>query len=51
LKGKGLVTCGQEEKKFKAGDAILIHPNKKNQLKNSSKKACRILCIIPYKEK
>jgi len=51
LEGKGLVIGGQEEKKLKAGDAIFIHPNEKRQLKSSSKKACRFLCFIPYKEK
>ena len=51
LEGKGLVIGGQEEKKLKAGDAIFIHPNEKHQLKSSSKKACRFLCFIPYKEK
>lgn len=51
LEGEGLVVGGQEEKKFKAGDAIFISPNEKHQLKNSSKNACRFLCLIPYEEK
>jgi len=50
LDGEGLVVGGQEEKNFKAGDAIFIPSNEKHQLKNNSKKACKFLCLIPYKE-
>jgi quercetin dioxygenase-like cupin family protein len=48
LEGEGVVVGGQEEKKFKAGDAIFIPSNEKHQLKSSSKKPCKFLCLIPY---
>ena len=50
LEVTGLVVGGQEEKEFKARDAIFIPPNEKHQLKNNSKKTCKILCLIPYKK-
>ena len=50
LEGEGLVVGGQEEKKFKAGDAIFIPSNEKHQLKNNGKKPCKFLCLIPYTE-
>jgi len=50
LDGKGIVVGEQEEKKFNAGDVIFIPPNQKHQLKNNSKKACKFLCLIPYKK-
>ena len=48
LEGEGLVVGGNEEKKFKVGDAILLPPNEKHQLKNNSKKLVKFLCFIPY---
>ncbi len=51
LEGEGLVVGGKEERKFKAGDAIFIPSNEKHQLKNNSKNACKLLCLIPYKQK
>ena len=50
LAGEGIVVGGQEEKEFKAGDAIFIPPNQKHQLKSSRKITCKILCLIPYKK-
>ena len=50
LEGKGTVVGGQEEKKFKAGDAIFIPANEKHQLKNNNNKTCKFLCLIPYKK-
>jgi len=50
LEGEGIAVSGKEEKKFKAGDAIFIPPNEKHQLKNSSEKPVKFLCLIPYKE-
>ena len=50
LEGEGLVVGGKEERKFKAGDAIFIPSNEKHQLKNNSKNACKLLCLIPYKK-
>jgi len=50
LEGEGLVVGGQEEKKFKAGDAIFIPSNEKHQLKNNSEKPVKFLCLIPYTE-
>jgi len=44
------VVGGQEEKKFKAGDAIFIPSNEKHQLKNNSEKPVKFLCLIPYTE-
>ena len=48
LEGEGLVVSGNEEKKFKIGDAILLPPKEKHQLKNNSKKLVKFLCFIPY---
>ncbi len=50
VEGEGLVVGGKEERKFKAGDAIFIPSNEKHQLKNNSKKPCKLLCLIPYKK-
>jgi len=50
LEGEGRVVGGKEEKMFKAGDAIFVPPNERHQLKNNSKKTCKFLCLIPYKE-
>ena len=50
LEGEGTVVGGQEEKKFKAGDAIFIPPNEKHQLRNSGEKPVKFLCLIPYTE-
>ena len=51
LEGEGLVVGGKEERKFKAGDTLFIPSNEKHQLKNNSKKPCKLLCLIPYKQK
>jgi len=51
LEGEGTVVGGQEEKRFKAGDAIFIPSNEKHQLKNDSKNVCKFLCLIPYNKK
>jgi quercetin dioxygenase-like cupin family protein len=50
LEGEGLVVGEEDEKNFKAGDFIFIPQNEKHQLKNTSKKAVKFLCLIPYKE-
>lgn len=50
LEGEGVVVGGEDEKKFKAGDAIFIPANEKHQLKNDSNKPCKFLCFIPYKQ-
>ncbi len=50
LEGEGLVVGGNEERRFKAGDAIFLPPNEKHQLKNDSKKPVKFLCFIPCKE-
>jgi quercetin dioxygenase-like cupin family protein len=50
LEGEGVVVGGENTVKFEAGDAIFIPPNEKHQLKNNSKKPCKFLCFIPYKE-
>ncbi len=50
LEGEGLVVGGKEERKFKAGDAVFIPSNEKHQLKNNSKKPCKLLCLIPSKK-
>ena len=38
LEGEGVVVDGEDEKKFKEGDAIFIPSNEKHQLKNNSNK-------------
>ena len=48
LEGEGVVVGGQEEKPFKAGDAIFIPANEMHQLRNNSNKTCKFLCLIPY---
>lgn len=48
LEGEGLMVGGTEERKFKAGDTIFIASNEMHQLKNNSKKSCKLLCLIPY---
>jgi quercetin dioxygenase-like cupin family protein len=48
LEGEGVVVGGEEEKKFKAGDAIFIPANEKHQLKNTGKQQTKFLCFIPY---
>ena len=50
LEGEGVVVGGQEEKEFKAGDAIFIPANEKHQLKNNCRKTCKFLCLIPYQK-
>jgi quercetin dioxygenase-like cupin family protein len=49
LEGEGLVVGGKEEKKFKAGDAVLVPPNEQHQFKNNSKKKLKFLCLVPHK--
>jgi quercetin dioxygenase-like cupin family protein len=50
LEGEGVVVGGNEETKFKAGDAIFLPPNEQHQLRNSSKKPVKFLCFVPYTE-
>ncbi len=50
LEGEGLVVSEEREVKFKAGDVIFLPPNEKHQLKNTSKKLVKFLCLIPYKQ-
>jgi len=51
LEGEGIVVGGGEERKFRAGDVIFIPPNEKHQLKNSSQKTVKFLCLIPHMQK
>ena len=48
LEGEGVVTDGEEERKFKPGDAIFIPPNEKHQFKNTGWKTVKFLCLVPY---
>jgi quercetin dioxygenase-like cupin family protein len=48
LEGEGIATDGEQERKFKPRDAILILPNERHQLKNTGKKTVKFLCLIPY---
>jgi len=50
LEGTGVAIGGNEEKKFKPGDAIFIPPNEKHQFRNNGKKAVKFLCLVPYYE-
>jgi quercetin dioxygenase-like cupin family protein len=50
LEGEGVVVGGQEERKFKAGDAIFIPANELHQLRSSGEKPVKFLCLIPYKK-
>lgn len=50
LEGEGVVVGEQDEKTFKAGDAIFIPANEKHQLRNSGEKTVKFLCLIPYKK-
>ena len=50
LEGEGLVVGEQDEKPFKAGDALFIPAKEKHQLKNNNK-AYKFWCLIPYKQK
>lgn len=47
LEGQGLVLGGNEEKEWKEDDVIFIPPNENHQLKNTSKKRAKFLCLIP----
>jgi quercetin dioxygenase-like cupin family protein len=51
LEGEGTVLGGTEEKPFKTGDVIYVPPNETHQFKNTGKKPCKFLCLIPYTEK
>lgn len=48
LKGQGHVTCGKEERPFKAGDVILIPNEERHQLKNTGDHTVKFICLIPY---
>ena len=47
LEGNGVVLGDKETKSIKTGDSVSISVNETHQIKNSSKKTLRILCIIP----
>jgi len=49
LEGTGLATNGAEGGEFKEGDFIFVPPNEMHQLRNTSKKNVKFLCLIPYK--
>ena len=50
LEGEGVVVCEDEEKLFRAGDAVLIYPNEKHQFINTGKNLVKLLCLIPNKK-
>lgn len=47
LEGKGTIVSEQGEKKFEAGDAILVLPNEKHQFKNTDAQTLKFLCLVP----
>jgi quercetin dioxygenase-like cupin family protein len=49
LEGKGLATNGKDGKEFKEGDFIFIPSDEVHQLRNTSQKLVKFLCLIPYK--
>ena len=49
LEGTGLATNGKDGKEFKEGDFIFIPSNEVHQLRNTSQKPVKFLCLIPYK--
>jgi len=51
LEGEGAVIGGNEERKFKAGDAIFIPPNEKHQFRNNSTKTLKFICLVPHTQK
>ena len=50
LEGEGVVVCEDEEKLFRAGDAVFISPNEKHQVRNIGKNLVKLLCLIPNKK-
>jgi quercetin dioxygenase-like cupin family protein len=48
LEGEGVAVSGEKQVRFEAGDAIFVPANEKHQLRNSGKKLCKFLCLIPY---
>jgi len=48
LEGEGVVTDGEQERKFKPGYAIFIPPNERHQFKNTGRKTVKFLCLVPY---
>jgi quercetin dioxygenase-like cupin family protein len=47
LEGKGTIVSEQGEKRFGAGDAILVLPNEKHQFKNTGAQTLKFLCLVP----
>ena len=50
LEGEGVIVCEDEEKMFRAGDAVFIAPNEKHQFRNIGEKLVKLLCLIPNKK-
>ncbi len=48
LEGEGVVTDGEQERKFKRGCAIFIPPSERHQFKNTGRRTVRFLCLVPY---
>ncbi len=51
LEGEGVAVGGNEEKKIKAGHAVLISPNEKHQFQNNGERTLKFLCLIPNVDK
>ena len=49
LEGEGIVIGGEQQQRFKEGHVIFIPPNEKHQIKNTSKRTAKFLCLIPYR--
>jgi quercetin dioxygenase-like cupin family protein len=50
LEGEGVIVCEDEEKLFRAGDAVFISPNEKHQFRNIGENLVKLLCLIPNKK-
>ena len=50
LEGEGVIVSENEEKKFQAGDVILVLPNEKHQFKNVGNETLKFLCLVPLKK-
>ncbi|MFH1418219.1 MAG: cupin domain-containing protein [Planctomycetota bacterium] len=47
LEGEGIVTYGQGQRHFKAGDVIFMPANEKHQFACTGTSPCAFICLIP----
>lgn len=50
LEGEGTVLGGQDERKFRAGDAVFVPPNELHQFRNTTNKTLKFLCLVPIRD-